>query len=71
MGSRQDAACDWPVFDGTAPSSLCYTSGNPKGVQYSHRSTVLHTLAGNQPDGLAISAKDTVLPVAAMFHVNA
>lgn len=64
----------WPDIDETAPSSLCYTSGttgNPKGVQYSHRSTVLHSLAGNQPDGIAISGKDTVLPVVPMFHVNA
>lgn len=64
----------WPEIDETLPSSLCYTSGttgNPKGVLYSHRSTVLHTIAGNQPDGLAISARDSVLPVVPMFHVNA
>ena len=64
----------WPDFDETQPSSLCYTSGttgNPKGVLYSHRSTLLHSLAGNHPDGLALSAKDTVMPVVPMFHVNA
>lgn len=64
----------WPEFDENHPSSLCYTSGttgNPKGVLYSHRSTMLHTLAGNHPDGLAVSAKDTVLPVVPMFHANA
>ena len=64
----------WPDFDENHPSSLCYTSGttgNPKGVLYSHRSTMLHTLGGNHPDGLAVSAKDTVLPVVPMFHANA
>ncbi len=69
-----DPAFVWPELDERQPSSLCYTSGttgNPKGVLYSHRSTLLHSLAGNQPDGLAISARDTVLPVVPMFHVNA
>ena len=69
-----DADFEWPGFEETRPSSLCYTSGttgNPKGVLYNHRSTLLHSLAGNQPDGLAISARDTVMPVVPMFHVNA
>ncbi len=64
----------WPELDENLPSSLCYTSGttgNPKGALYTHRSTVLHSIAGNQPDGLGISARDTVLPVVPMFHVNA
>ncbi|MGB1309773.1 MAG: long-chain fatty acid--CoA ligase [Leucothrix sp.] len=64
----------WPELSENTPSSLCYTSGttgNPKGVEYTHRSTVLHSIGGNQPDGLALSAKDTVLPVVPMFHVSA
>ncbi|SFD73564.1 methylmercaptopropionate CoA ligase [Sulfitobacter brevis] len=69
-----DAGYDWPELDENTASSLCYTSGttgNPKGVLYSHRSTVLHSLAGNTADGLGISARDVVLPVVPMFHVNA
>ncbi|GAB2514204.1 3-(methylthio)propionyl-CoA ligase [Pseudoxanthomonas sangjuensis] len=64
----------WPEFDENRASSLCYTSGttgNPKGVLYSHRSTVLHTMAGALPDVLDMSARETVLPVVPMFHVNA
>jgi fatty-acyl-CoA synthase len=72
-----DAASDaftWPRFDEERASSLCYTSGttgNPKGVLYSHRSTVLHTFAVGLPDALNLSARDAVLPVVPMFHVNA
>jgi fatty-acyl-CoA synthase len=64
----------WPVFDERLASSLCYTSGttgNPKGVLYSHRSTLLHAYAEVAPDALGLSANDTVLPVVPMFHVNA
>jgi acyl-CoA synthetase (AMP-forming)/AMP-acid ligase II len=64
----------WPVFDENSASSLCYTSGttgNPKGALYSHRSTVLHSLASTSPDALNISSRDVVLPVVPMFHVNA
>ncbi len=64
----------WPQFDENTASSLCYTSGttgNPKGVLYSHRSTVLHTYAAALPDALNLSARDVVLPVVPMFHVNA
>ena len=72
-----DAASEdyvWPTFDENAASSLCYTSGttgNPKGVLYSHRSTVLHSYAAALPDALNCSARDVVLPVVPMFHVNA
>ncbi|MCB1364828.1 MAG: long-chain fatty acid--CoA ligase [Rhodobacteraceae bacterium] len=65
---------EWPDLDENAPSNLCYTSGttgHPKGVEYTHRTTVLHTLGSNQPDGIGLSARDTVLAVVPMFHVNA
>jgi fatty-acyl-CoA synthase len=65
---------EWPTLDENTASSLCYTSGttgNPKGALYSHRSTVLHTYAIALPDSLNCSARDTILPVVPMFHVNA
>jgi fatty-acyl-CoA synthase len=65
---------DWPLLDENSASSLCYTSGttgNPKGVLYSHRSTLLHTYAAALPDSLNCSARDAILPVVPMFHVNA
>ena len=64
----------WPEFDENMASSLCYTSGttgNPKRVLYSHRSTLLHTFAAALPDALNCSASDAILPVVPMFHVNA
>jgi fatty-acyl-CoA synthase len=64
----------WPSFDENTASSLCYTSGttgNPKGALYSHRSTILHTYAAALPDALNCSARDVILPVVPMFHVNA
>ncbi len=64
----------WPALDENAASSLCYTSGttgNPKGVLYSQRSTVLHTYAASLPDALNCGAADVILPVVPMFHVNA
>jgi len=70
----QDDRYAWPQFDENAASSLCYTSGttgNPKGVLYSHRSTILHAYAGALPDALNASARDVILPVVPMFHVNA
>jgi fatty-acyl-CoA synthase len=71
---RHSDAFDWPLLDENSASSLCYTSGttgNPKGVLYSHRSTLLHTYAAALPDSLNCSARDVILPVVPMFHVNA
>jgi len=73
VGTQPDAF-DWPVFDENTASSLCYTSGttgNPKGVLYTHRSTVLHSYAVCMADGLALSAAESALLVVPMFHVNA
>ncbi len=70
----EDGDYQWPEFDECTASGLCYTSGttgDPKGVLYSHRSTVLHTFACALTDTLAISAKDTVLPIVPMFHASA
>jgi acyl-CoA synthetase (AMP-forming)/AMP-acid ligase II len=64
----------WPRFDENEASSLCYTSGttgNPKGVLYSHRSTLLHSFTACTADGLGLSARDSVLLVVPLFHVNA
>ncbi|WP_019447337.1 3-(methylthio)propionyl-CoA ligase [Cupriavidus sp. BIS7] len=64
----------WPLLDEESASTLCYTSGttgNPKGVLYSHRSSLLHTYAAALPDALNCSARDVILPVVPMFHVNA
>ncbi|MEB6679827.1 MULTISPECIES: long-chain-fatty-acid--CoA ligase [Acinetobacter] len=70
----QNADFEWPIIDENSASSLCYTSGttgNPKGVLFSHRSTVLHSYAIILPDSLNVSAADIMLPVVPMFHVNA
>ena len=64
----------WPAFDENTASSMCYTSGttgNPKAALYSHRSTILHAYAASLPDSMCISARDAILPVVPMFHVNA
>jgi fatty-acyl-CoA synthase len=65
---------EWPEFDENTASGLCYTSGttgNPKGVLFSHRSTVLHALAISLPDTKNLSAMSSVLVIVPMFHVNA
>ncbi|MFT6343901.1 MAG: fatty-acyl-CoA synthase [Paraglaciecola sp.] len=64
----------WPLFDENTACSLCYTSGttgNPKGVLFSHRSTTLHSYASCMPDALGLSSMDVMLPVVPMFHANA
>ena len=65
---------EWPSFDERTAACLCYTSGttgNPKGALYAHRSSMLHAYAAALPDALNLSARDVVLPVVPMFHVNA
>jgi fatty-acyl-CoA synthase len=72
--SAEDDDYEWPHFDENSASSLCYTSGttsNPKGVLFSHRSTLLHALGTATPDVNNYSARSTVLPIVPMFHVNA
>lgn len=69
-----DGRYHWPQFDENTASSLCYTSGttgNPKGALYSHRSSTLHAYAAALPDSMGLSARDVILPVVPMFHVNA
>ena len=66
--------CAWGGFDENSPAGLCYTSGttgNPKGVLYSHRSNFLHTLVTAGVDVMGMGATETVLPVVPMFHANA
>lgn len=72
--ARVDDDIEWLKVDEAAAAGLCYTSGttgNPKGVLYSHRSNVLHALAVNQADVFGLRAVDSVMPVVPMFHANA
>jgi len=65
---------DWPKLDETTGAALCYTSGttgNPKGVLYSHRAIVMNATSACMPDVLGLSTQETVLPVVPMFHINA
>ncbi len=74
MVAAEDGDMTWPTFDETTAAGICYTSGttgDPKGAVYSHRSTVLHSYAAAMPDAMNLSARDVVLPVVPMFHVNA
>ncbi len=66
--------CEWPLFDENTASTLCYTSGttgHPKGVLYSHRSTLLHAFAACAGDALGLLARDSILAVVPLFHANA
>jgi fatty-acyl-CoA synthase len=72
--AAEDDGYEWPEFDENTASGLCYTSGttgNPKGVLFSHRSTILHAFAVSLPDAKCYSARSVVLPIVPMFHVNA
>ena len=65
---------DWPELDENTGAALCYTSGttgNPKGVLYSHRAIVMNATTGCMPDVLGLSTQETILPVVPMFHINA
>jgi len=69
-----DTVFAWPRLDENTACALCYTSGttgNPKGVLYSHRSTMLHAYATMMPDAMGLSSSDVVMPIVPMFHVNA
>ncbi|MDX6286051.1 MAG: hypothetical protein QOG53_1536 [Frankiales bacterium] len=70
----ESSSYDWPDIDERDAAAMCYTSGttgNPKGVVYSHRSAYLHSMAVCMGDGMAMSGADRVLPVVPMFHANA
>jgi fatty-acyl-CoA synthase len=68
-----DGDFEWRSFDESTAAGMCYTSGttgHPKGVLYSHRSNVLHSMIAAVPDAMAVSSRDIILPVVPMFHAN-
>ncbi len=70
----ESADFDWPRIEENSAAAMCYTSGttgNPKGVVYSHRSSFLHAMAACTANGIGVGASDTVLPIVPMFHANA
>ena len=72
--AAESGGYEWPVFDEWTAAGLCYssgTTGHPKGVLYAHRSTVIHAYGASLPDVFACSAREVILPVVPMFHVNA
>ena len=74
MIAAESPETPWTALDENAPSGLCYTSGttgNPKGVQYTHRSNVLHAMAACMTDTFRMSVQTVVLPIVPMFHANA
>ena len=69
-----DGDYQWKALDESAAAGMCYTSGttgDPKGVVYSHRSNVLHAMIAAMPDAMGLSSRETILPVVPMFHANA
>jgi len=71
--AEADGDFAWKTFDENTAAGMCYTSGttgNPKGVLYSHRSNVLHSMIAAHADAMGVSSRDTILPVVPMFHAN-
>jgi fatty-acyl-CoA synthase len=71
--AEADGDFAWKSFDENTAAGMCYTSGttgNPKGVVYSHRSNILHALTANEPDAFGLSSRDVVMPVVPLFHAN-
>src|SRR5262249_2654285 len=72
--AAESSEFDWPLVDEPSAAAMCYTSGttgNPKGVVYSHRSSYLHAMMTNTANAIGIACSDKVLPIVPMFHANA